>query len=111
MKNNPSTAEAGTSGKTSAATLVFGFILLAAGSTLFSLALKQPAEKTDAGTSIEGPTLSASPPLEEPPFIPPESFLAGLETGPERRALLDRGKKAIAEAGGACVTTCSGLGQ
>jgi len=100
MKNNPSTAEAGTSGKTSAATLVFGFILLAAGATLLSLALKQPAEKNDAGTSIEGPTLSASPPLEEPPFIPPESFLAGLETGPERRALLDRGKKAIAEAGG-----------
>ena len=57
MKNNPSTAEAGTSGKTSAATLVFGFILLAAGATLLSLALKQPAEKNDAGTSIEEPTL------------------------------------------------------
>ena len=100
MKNNPSTAEAGTSGKTSAATLVFGFILLATGATLLSLALKQPAEKNDAGTSIEEPTLSASPPLETPPFVSPESFLTGLETDPDHRALLERGKKAIAEAGG-----------
>ncbi len=100
MKNNPSIAEAGLSGKTSAATLVFGFILLATGATLLSLALKQPAEKNDAGTSIEEPTLSASPPLEAPPFVSPESFLAGLQTDPERRALLERGKKAIAEAGG-----------
>ena len=100
MKNNPSIAEAGLSGKTSAATLVFGFILLATGATLLSLALKQPAEKNDAGTSIEEPTLSASPPLEAPPFVSPESFLTGLETGPDHRALLERGKKAIAEAGG-----------
>ena len=53
MKNNPSTAEAGTSGKTSAATLVFGFILLAAGATLLSLALKRATEKDDTPTSIE----------------------------------------------------------
>ena len=67
---------------------------------MLSLALKQPAEKNDAGTSIEEPTLSASPPLETPPFVSPESFLTGLETDPDHRALLERGKKAIAEAGG-----------